>query len=246
MNKLLIALQFLTIFPVRIKGTLKEKDLAASLAYFPLAGLFIGILSWLVFFCLSRFLSVQSAVMIALAVSVVCSGGMHLDGLADTADGFYAGKDKEHTLSIMRDSRIGAMGVIAIVLILLLKVSLLTGLSLDAAGKVLIMMHVFSRWSMVLACYRLDYARAEGKAGAFMRYASKKEVIVSGAICVSVFLAAGGIKGIAVFLSGLVPVFGFMQLSRKKINGMSGDTLGALNEVAEVSALFFSALLLKI
>ena len=245
MKTLLIALQFLTIFPVRIKGMLKEKELAASLAYFPLAGLFIGVLSWLVFFCLSRFLSAPSAVMIALAVSVFSSGGMHLDGLADTADGFYAGKDKEHTLLIMRDSRIGAMGVIAIVLVLLLKFSLLTGLSLDAAGKALIMMHVYSRWSMVLACYRLDYARAEGKAGAFMRYASKKELIAAGAVCLSVFIAAGGMKGIAVFLSALVPVFGFMRLSQKKINGMSGDTLGALNEIAELSVLFFSALLLR-
>jgi adenosylcobinamide-GDP ribazoletransferase len=243
MKYLLIALQFLTVFPIRIKSKIKEKDFGKSLAYFPIVGILIGLLLVLILFIFSALPSLITTVLI-LITSVVITGGIHLDGLADTCDGLYGFRTKEKALEIMRDSRIGVMGVTGITLLLLLKFTLLVSISQEFLWKFLILMPVFGRFSQILCCFSSKYARKEGKAKYFIKYTSKKEFIIGLFFTLAVFLILMKTKGLMLFLISLLPIFLLKIYIKKKIGGMTGDTIGAISEISEVTVLFFTLIYL--
>ena len=239
MKRFLIALQFLTILPIKIKSEIKEKDFGRSLIYFPIVGIFIGLALALILFVFD-FLPHLVRVTLVLVGSIVITGGIHLDGFADTCDGFYGSKPKQKILEIMRDSRTGVMGVIGIVSVLLLKFALLTSIPQNILWKSLIMMAVFARWSQVLACYISNYSRKEGKAKYFIEYASEKEFVVGTLFTIVLFLVLGKFKGVILFILSLLPILLFMNYAKRKIGGMTGDTIGATNEIAEIAVLLFT------
>ena len=241
----LIALQFLTIFPVKIKKEIKNEDFGKSLIYFPLTGLIIGSVLSLTFLVFN-FLPVQVTGALILLISIIITGGIHLDGFADTCDGFYGSNPKEKTLQIMRDSRIGVMGVIGVVCLLLLKFTFIVNIPQNILWKALIMMSVYARWSQVLSCYISRYARQEGKAKNFIEYAGKKEILLASIPTFGLFLLLIQIKGAILFFVSILPILLFINYIKRKIGGMTGDTIGAVNEVAEVSILLFCLFLLKI
>lgn len=238
MKRFLIALQFLTILPIKIKSEIKEEDVGRALFYFPLSGVLIGLALAAVALFL-RFLPGLVAAACLLVVSIFITGGIHVDGFADTCDGFYGRRPKKEILEIMRDSRIGVMGAVGVVLLLLLKFVLFSGIPKDFLWKAIIMMCCFARWAQTAGCL-LPYARSEGKAAAFIKYARRADVITGGVFVLFIFSALWGIKGIAIFFSSLVVLALFIYYVRHKIGGMTGDTLGAANEIAEISALFFT------
>lgn len=242
MKRFLIALQFLTIFPIKINSEIAEKDFGRSLLYFPVVGMLIGVLLSAVALLFS-FLSDSVAGVLILITSVFVTGGIHLDGFADTCDGFYGYRSGEKILEIMRDSRVGVMGVLGIVCLLLLKFVLIVNVSQDILWKLLIMMTVFARWSQVLACCISDYAREEGKARYFMEFSSKKDLFVAGIFTVVLFLLLMKLDGIVLLVFSLPPILVFVKFAKKKIGGMTGDTIGAMSEVAEVLILLFYLLL---
>jgi len=236
MKAFLIALQFLTILPIKITPGIKEEDFGKSLVYFPVIGFFIGaVLSLLAF--LFGFLPNQVSAVLILTASFVISGGIHLDGFADTCDGFYGAKPKEEILGIMRDSHIGVMGAVGMTLLLLLKFALFSSIPKDFLWKALIMMCCFARWVQAAGCL-LPYARTEGKAAAFIKYARKADAITGGVFALLIFSGLSGLKGVAIFFSSLVIPVLFIYYVRHRISGMTGDTLGAASEIAEVSTLF--------
>lgn len=237
MKQFLIALQFLTILPVRI-SEVKEKDFGKSLVYFPIVGMLIGCLLTLSLFVFS-FLPPQVSVVLILVISIIITGGIHLDGFADTCDGLYGFKSKEEILKIMRDSCIGTMGVIGIICLLLLKFTILAGIPKETLWKSLIMMAVFARWIQGLACSISNYARQDGKAKYFIEYADKKGVFIGGLFTLALFLLLANFKGLILFTISLVPIFLFINYIKRKIGGMTGDTIGATNEVAEILILLF-------
>ncbi len=238
MKRLLIALQFLTTLPIKIKSEIKEEDLGASLFYFPLSGVLIGLaLAAAALFL--RLLPDPVMAACVLIAAMLITGGIHIDGFADTCDGFYGAKPKEDILRIMRDSHIGVMGAVGVILLLLLKFALFSSISKDFLWKALIMMCCFARWAQTAGCL-LPYARAEGKAAAFIKYARKVDVAGGGVFVLLVFIGLSGIKGIGIFLGSLVVSMLFIYYVRHRIGGMTGDTLGAVSEIAEVSALFFA------
>jgi adenosylcobinamide-GDP ribazoletransferase len=235
-KRFLLALQFLTILPVKIKSVIEEKDFGASLASFPVVGLLIGLL--LTFAAASiTFLPalVKSAMILALYIFI--TGAIHLDGFADTCDGLYGNRSIEKMLEIMRDSRIGAMGVIGIVLLLLLQFSAMASFPAEALWKILIVMCVFSRWSQVIACRSARYVRKEGKAKSFVEYSRSRDLVVGGIFTMAISVLLMSWKGAAICLISLVPVSGVIYYIKTKIGGMTGDTIGAVNEVAEVCVL---------
>ena len=242
MKRFLIDLQFLTLLPIKIKSEIKEDDFGRSLLYFPIIGLLIGILLSLILFLFS-FLpnSVLSAVILIVAITV--TGGIHLDGFADTCDGFYGDKPKEKILEIMRDSRIGVMGVIGIVTLLLLKFTLIVSIPRDFLWRSLILMATFSRWSQGLACLVSKYARSEGKAKFFIEYANRKDIIAGSLFTVALFLLMAKLKGILIFALALLCLLLFIRYIKRKIGGMTGDTIGATSEIAEALILFFVLIL---
>lgn len=234
------AVQFLTIFPLPAKGRIDTQDFGKALFYFPLVGLILGcILAAVSVYSFHIFSPLVMAALLIL-VSTVLTGGLHLDGFADTCDGLYGFHSPEKRLEIMRDSRTGVMGVAGLVCLLLLKFSLLTHIPLSSLWKTLVMMAVISRWSMVIACYGSAYPRQEGKARLFIEQARLHHLLAGGMLTFFLFLFLAPGKGLIIFFGTLITVSLFILYIRKKIGGMTGDTIGATNEIAEVSALLLA------
>lgn len=236
MKHLLIAFQFLTVLPLKICTEIKGEDYGKSLVYFPIVGMTIGATLSAISLCCG-FLPVPVLGAIVLIFSAFLTGALHLDGFADTCDGFYGSKPKEEILEIMRDPRIGVMGVAGITLLLLLKFSLIISIPKDVLWRSLITMCCLARWTQATGCL-LPYARNEGKAGLFIKYAHKKDIIIGGVFTIIVFSALFGLKGIIIFFSSLIPALIFICHAKSKIGGMTGDTIGAVSEITEVSVLF--------
>ncbi len=236
MKHFLLSLQFLTVFPIRIKGQIEESGFGRSLLCFPVVGALIGFVSSLPVFC-----SLPSPVTAALVltISIFITGGIHLDGFADVCDGIAGSNFRERILDIMRDSRIGTIGAAGMACILLLKFAIFASLDRDILWKALVVMTTFSRWSMVLACYTSDYARSEGKAKAFIKYAGRRELLIGALFTLLASVLLMGINGLILFVLSVSPVFLFIGYMKKKIGGMTGDTIGAAGEIAEVGSLFF-------
>ena len=242
-RQFLLAVQFLTILPLRIRRV-DEKDLEGSMAFFPLVGVLLGaiIIAMASFF--QPFLPPVLTVLFLLLFWTVLTGGLHLDGLADTLDGFIGGKNREATLSIMRDPAIGTMGTLGIFFVLAFKWGALytlceNGFDVGANNysplhwSILPFVLATGRYLMVLGAFVSRYPHAEGEGKNYI-----------GKIPLTVFLTASitmlFIAGITLQLMGLfllVTILGGAALwiiyAHKRIGGMTGDTLGALAEVSE-------------
>lgn len=239
------ALRFLTVFPVpgRIGG--EEEDLARSVVFFPVVGVVVGsvlaVIAWLIW----PFLPALPAAAIMVFLLLVISGGFHLDGLADSADGLLSARPREQILQIMRDSQIGSMGAAVLVMVLLTKTVSLGSLPQAEAASAMFLMPIAGRCLMVLMMVLLPYARGnEGRAALFYETASqeKKIVYITGGILYSCCWYAGGGAGLAAGATSLVAMLLFAGLCRSKIGGATGDTLGATSELTEtVIALALSA-----
>jgi len=238
MDSFLLALQFLTIIPIRIKEV-SEKKIANAMMYFSFVGLVLGLVLSGINILLSILnLSALAANIILVITLAAITGGMHLDGLSDTADALFSGKSKDEMLAIMRDSHIGVMGVVCIVSTMFLKIGLLASVAGPLKTTALILMCVLSRWSSVVAMFLFSYARKDGKAKAFMQGMNLK-IFVFSLITVLVFaFAIWRMKG----LLSLLIVAGCTYLGgrfvSRKIGGITGDTLGAIIELIEVVVLF--------
>lgn len=245
MKSFLIALQFLTILPIKIKSHIKQRDFGTSLIYFPLVGVLIGLLLFLTLHTFS-FLPYLVKVVLVLIASIIITGAIHLDGFADTCDGFFSCSTKEKIFEIMRDSRIGTMGVIGIVCLLLFKLTIIFSIPKEVLWKALIMIPAFARWAQVLACYTSKYARKEGTARCFVEYAGGKEVFIGALFTLGLFFLLMGIKGFILFVISMLPICLSITFIKHKINGMTGDTIGAISEATEVFTFFFILILSRI
>jgi len=239
----LLALQFLTRIPINIRGTVTEQKIARSMAYYPLVGLFVGALAALLHFLISLITATVVADLASIALLVVITGNMHLDGLMDTADGLGSGKPRERMLEIMRDSRVGSHGVVAAVLTLLAKVALLGQIPPEHKFTVLLLFPVFSRWSMVYAATIYRYARAQGL-GSFIAYLSKYELIMASLITLAIALSLIRLNGLILAAAAVVGAVLLGYYLVRRVGGMTGDLFGAMNEGIEVLSLFILVLLL--
>ncbi len=234
MKEFLSALQFLTIIPVRIKD-MDEHKLSRSMVYFPVVGLLLGLVLLGInsLFLNLNFAELPTDIILVISLAIL-TGGIHLDGLADTADAFLSRKNKEDMLTIMRDSHIGVMGVLALISVILLKISFLYSISIYSKIAALFLMCILSRWSMVFAIFLFPYARKEGKAKIFIQGINFKIFILATIItfaCVFLLLRTAGVL---VFI--IVSIFTYLagKFISSKIGGITGDTLGALCEINEV------------
>ena len=242
MKRLLLALQFLTIIPVRVKRV-TNKDLPGSAAYFPVIGLLIGcvLAGAIIFGKYINFPDIGLSAIIAVLLAIL-TGGIHLDGLADLFDAIGSRKNREEMLAIMREPRIGTMGAIAIAGSLLLKTTLFLSLAAPLQIEPVILMCVISRWAMVFLMYRFHYAREEGKAKAFLEGMNTRIFAIATAFTLILSLAIGQIQGLAALgICALVMYFGGKYLS-KRLGGITGDVLGAANEITEILCLIIICL----
>lgn len=237
LKNLIFAVRFLTIIPFKNANKIEVKSFSDSTVFFPLAGLFLGVILASVGSLLTGVFPDFLLSVFIVFFLVILTGGLHLDGFADTMDAFYAGKDKDNILKIMRDSHIGTMGVAGVVGIILLKVGFLQALPLSIRFKSLLIMPVLSRWSMVFAIFLYDYVREEGKAKFFFTDMNCIKFSLSTLVTVIITYSLFEYKGLFLFFFIAVNTFIFGQMVKRKISGMTGDTLGALNEVNEVLVL---------
>ncbi len=234
MKPLLAALRFLTILPLGRRPD-RPEDLAGSVLFFPLVGLFIGIAVLAADSLAMAFLPSLPAAVCTVLLLIVLSGGLHMDGLADTADGFGSARPREKILEIMRDSRIGTMGVVAVVAAILLKVAFLDAVPMSLRGQAILLMPVAGRAALVWSMTWLPYARPEGGlATAFHRKGSSVHAICALVFLLACGIALGGLPGVAAAGAVLVVIAGWLMVCRRKIGGFTGDTLGASCEIAEI------------
>jgi adenosylcobinamide-GDP ribazoletransferase len=238
------ALSFLTILPVGRLPLPEEKGLARSMAFFPAVGLLIGLLLVVAYFLLSLLFSKSLVLWLTLGCLAFLTRCLHLDGFADTIDGFAAGGSKEKILEVMRDSRIGAFGVVGLILLIGGKYLALDQLAGPSFPQILILMTVMGRNSMVWVCYRSPYARSGGGlAKPFAENLTAREMIVSSASALGIGLLLWELKGGLVFLGiGLFSLV-FRLFFLKKLNGVTGDILGAANELSELLCLLLLIIL---
>ena len=266
MKGFLLLLSFMTRIPMP-KIEYNEEKLGKSMKYFPAVGVIVGMI--LLFFCivftfvfknLNYSTVLPLMIIVIILTDLITTGGLHLDGLADTFDGIFSYRSKHKMLEIMKDSRIGSNGVLALILYFLIKCALLYSLEIEDRGEAMyaIMTYpVVSRFCSVISCASAPYARGSGMGKTFVDNTKVNGVIV--AAIITLLYTIGLLVAPLVFYPAYVPmndilqpVFGitfivglsalfaysFSKLMERKIGGITGDTLGALLEISGLLYIF--------
>lgn len=244
MTPLLIALQFLTRLPVRLSGMPEPRQVGQSLLWYPMVGLLLGLLLLGAAFLLAGHPALLQAALV-LALWVGLSGGLHLDGLADTADAWVGGYgDRERTLVIMKDPRSGPIAVVVLVLVLLLKFAALV--ALVEAGQLLPLLLTpwLARGLLPLLFLTTPYVRAGGLGQALAEHLPRREMPWWLAIQAAVMLVFGWVAWLS--LAVALATFAWMRWRFvRRLGGTTGDTAGAMVEVVEVVVLVAVAVALS-
>ncbi len=229
---------FLTILPVARDLELTGGRLARSMAFFPAVGLALGLglvmLDWL----LGAFIPRPVLDCLLVLVLIVVTGALHLDGIADLLDGLAGGRgDRERTLRIMKDSQVGAVAVVGLVMLLLLKYLSLYHVPPEQKKAALLLMPCAGRWIQVVLATFCRYLRSEGTAAAFVEQAGEREHLLATGTLLLACLVLFGLKGVfLLFLLGLAAML-FIRYFELRLGGVTGDVLGAASEMVEVLSL---------
>ncbi|WP_417695899.1 adenosylcobinamide-GDP ribazoletransferase [Pseudomonas sp.] len=232
-----IALQFLSSLPVRLPGMPEPAQLGRSLLFYPLVGLLFGGLLWgLDAMLLGTPLLLHGALL--LTAWVLLSGGLHLDGLADSADAWLGGfGDRERTLLIMKDPRSGPIAVITLVLVLLLKFAALLALIEQRQTLALIIVPVLGRGALLGLFLTTPYVRAGGLGQALADHLPRHrgwQVLLA---CALAGVLVAGWVGVSALVIALAVFIGLRQMMLRRLGGCTGDTAGALLELLEMVVL---------
>ncbi|MDH4101432.1 MAG: adenosylcobinamide-GDP ribazoletransferase [Nitrospirota bacterium] len=238
MNSVFIAIQLLTRFNLKKVVTLDRASIAASMAWFPVAGAVQGAVLVLSHLFFSLFLPAPLVSGLLVAALFLSNGGLHLDGFADTVDSLAGGSTPERRLEIMKDSSVGAIGAAGLVIILLLKFcaiyALLTHAPDQARFAGLFLFPIVGRWGMVPVACSLKYARPEGGLGGAFEKNSIRVFLIS------TFITGVALSGLlgpwALTTLGVVWLFsvGASDFFERRLGGFTGDVLGFVSELAEV------------
>lgn len=241
MRALRAAFSFLTRLPVG-QGAVEDRDLGRSVGFFPLVGLVLGLLLAGTAYALGGYVSslVLSVLLVALLAAV--TGALHLDGLADLFDGLAGGRgDARRTLEIMRDSRIGAQGAVALALVLVAKIGALAAVLEHRDFLSLAAFPIIARWVVTPQIALFPYARADGLGRAFSGHAGWAQVVLATGIMAAVAIGLG--TGVAKQAGlALVVTLGLASWVRARLGGLTGDVYGATIEIAETVALIIASL----
>src|SRR6266851_4531599 len=242
-RRFLIAVQFLTRLPVPRVLDNSEAELGKAAAFFPLVGVIVGGGAALIFTLLQRLLPLPASVLCAIVFAAFITNGFHEDGLADTFDGFGGGWTKDRVLEIMRDSRIGTYGTLALIFVILGKLNFLSMLPQSQIWRWLIVAHTAARWTILPLCACLPYARVEGQGKLVAKQIGGLEIITGTVTLLVVLLllawqAAFGVLLVTTFVTLLSGLY-----FRARLQGITGDCLGATNQLTEV-ALYLTAVII--
>lgn len=236
----LAAVRFLTALPV--PGPTTAQPLGRAVVFFPLVGLLLGLVLVGLDAVFQRFLPDLLAAVLLTGALVLLTGGLHLDGLADAADGLLAGRTPQDRLRIMRDPAVGSYGATAVGLVLLLKTAAIASLA-TPRWPTLLIFPVLGRWAMVWAITAFPYGRPEGLGSAFKANAGLGSLLVASllALIPTLLVSARGFH--AWVLPAIIVIsWATVRWMLTRIPGLTGDCYGALNEVVETAALCLAAM----
>mgnify|MGYP000857584167 FL=1 len=235
-RSLILMFQFMTRLPIPIEIEMDKETISKGIIFLPLVGMVVGAISWVVYYLLS-FINTDIAALGAVIANVAATGGLHIDGLSDTCDGFFSARSRERILEIMKDSRVGTFGVIAIVMTLLAKYTLISNLPQDMIFSALILASGASRFAASFLITFGKSARPGGLGDMFSSSSSKAYFWLSAGI----FSAIGIILGGWAFIKSLVVILAFglllMRRSYRIIGGLTGDVYGAAIEISDILGL---------
>lgn len=245
MTKLSAAISFLSLVALG-KDNPKVEELGTSTRYFPLVGLLFGLVLAGSAVLLQLIFPHRVVSAILLIILPALSGGLHLDALADTADGLLGGWSRADSLRIMKDSAVGVFGAAAVTLNIILKYALLSSLKFDINGlKFIIIMPALSRWAPVYASYFYPAVRSNGLAKAFSRSVGVVDIVIASLLAAVVTLILFPVSmALAVLIGFAVMIIVTSYILTKKIGGVTGDILGTLIELGESLALLIAVLIL--
>jgi len=248
MKPFLVAFQFLTIVPLWGKGTITEQDMGRAVAFFPLAGAVLGGILYCAMWLFGMVFPPELTSFLVICLLYMLSGGLHIDGLSDTFDGIAATRhDKERRLAVMKDSASGPVGVLALVMVVLIKwITLKTLLAQGITGAVVIM-PVLGKWAMVPAIFSGKPARQDGIGRVFMANTGYMELLVASVIAGTLAVAlTGPIVGLGVMFLVYLLGLGLRKWFAVIFGGLTGDSLGAICELSETGCLVFYLALVSV
>ena len=241
--KFLAAIRFLTTIPLPWWRDSTPEELGRSTGFFPVIGIIIGLiligLNWL----FGLFLPSPVVHILLVVSSVVISGAMHLDGFVDTCDGIAGQKTPEERWRVMSDSRSGGFGIIGICCLLLAKYVSLNSVPPNLIMLTLLLMPTISRWAMVYAIFAYPYAKPSGLGIIVKQEARWHRFVWATVITLAVAIALAQLIGLAIMLVIWVIILVMAAYLKRKFSGLTGDTYGAINEVAEVCVLILVSML---
>lgn len=237
MTPFFIALQFLTTFPIQLKSMPSLQQNGQSLLFYPVVGLLIGLILFFIAYIFQN-LPIILLASIILSVWIWLTGGLHLDGLADTADAWVGGfGDKERTLAIMKDPSCGPIGVLSLIIVCLLKWSAIYVLLQQKILLAFVIFPILGRIAPLILFLTTPYVRKNGLGTALTEFIPKQWAIFIVLICliIPVYFSWMGIFISLIFISSLFYLrFKFIQ----RIEGITGDAVGASIEILEMLTLF--------
>lgn len=231
--RFLILLQFMTRIPVPIKINFDKKEFGKSSTFFPLVGFIIGGISFFIYYLLKDFVSKELLATIILIVDALLTGGLHLDGLADSFDGLFSYRKKEEVLKIMKDPRIGTNGVLILIFFLFLKWQLL----INIEPIMIIVVATLSRTSILYNIAFGKYAKEDGMGNPMVSESGYKEFILGTLISFIILYPLIRSSFFLYLIGGIIFNVITLFYLKKKIGGVTGDTLGAIIELSSVLVL---------
>lgn len=253
MDRMINAIGFLTRIPVKTSSEF-DPNFNKSIVYFPFAGLILGIIYFMTLYIGDLIFGSFVGGIFTVTATVFLTGGLHLDGLGDTFDGLYSNRDKERILEIMKDSRLGTNALLGIMINLILKIGMIDLLVKNNMIYVILIMPIVGRLALCLSCYKGKPAREQGMGNVFIGKIQKKDFIISVLSGFGfIFLYTFSFYDLRIFLLTsisaffvLISVYLYRNHVYRKIDGITGDILGAICELSETLYLIVLFLGVKI
>jgi adenosylcobinamide-GDP ribazoletransferase len=241
--RFLAALTFLTIIPSPRRCEVSPEEVGRSAGYFPAVGAIIGLiligLNWLLGLLLPS--AVVNVLLIVFLVGI--TGALHLDGFVDTCDGIAGYKTVEERWQVMHDSRVGGFGIIGACCLLLVKYISLNSVPETLLMATLVLMPVLSRWAMVYAIFAYPCAKPSVLGKTFKQGANWQMLTMATLTTLAVTAIVARLAGLVIMLGTWIIIIVMAAYLKRKFSGLTGDTYGAINEVAEVCVLILVCLL---
>jgi adenosylcobinamide-GDP ribazoletransferase len=241
LTEIRLAAGFLTIAPVMPRVAAPPDTVAASLGWFPLVGFILGGVLIIEDFLLDGVFGRPTVAVLLILTLAVLSGAIHLDALADSADALSAASDPHRALEIMRDSRIGSFGAIAIFFLLALEILALAATPADRRVAALWLAPGLARWAMAAVSWRVSYVRSEGAGTVLLQPGGDRNLILATVIAAIAAVPVFSMRVLAAYGVALVLSVLLQLAYRRWVGGVTGDLIGAAGEIVELTVLLLMA-----